>query len=504
MEKTTGNDTPLRRGRLLTTLRAAITRRRGDGVRGADDGSRRCSGACGAAARALVATALVLLAGQMTGQPTAEADNTTTLSVRTNAAYVFTDVPCLFSLDVPHVPPSEARVVTDDARFSDTGIRLLSAKKMELVESASAVDGGTVVAGTRFEFLLSFAASGTIIPPPLTLTVANRSYHIPFAPVIVSENPESLEPELGVVFMSGIDRSSTRTVAAGTNVTFAVTVRHCTSIERLSWQLPKDAICSELSRTAFADGTVTDEHFTPQARELAVFSWTPLVEGSFRLPELQVVAVAYNGSRHTLTLTTPPITVTAPSPLEVDSANERSQGEALFAAAFAPPDDDETPFAESTPAPDCALLAELRSRERHSLPWSVARRERAAYEIAHGIACENEPSVWLLWLAATLVVALVTVALLSAARGRRRNAVAFAVGTALVLALSVPIAVSFATPHAVFMGGTVRVIPETEASFYTERAGICVRVLEKVGDWVYIATADASGWVSQTALVPIR
>lgn len=444
---------------------------------------------------------------------TPNAEELKALVIKSENKLCFTAQESIFTLEIPGL---EASKLQASLQTLPDGIQFLSSRRDIYFDDAR------LESGTRLQLFFSFSKTGTITIPPLTVTIANRRYKIPFQTVTVYENLETLNPKLTVTLSDElqhqIDSKGILHVPAGSEVQFSVAVRFCVQLVKFSWQLPKNAIFRELTRNDIANGAFFGKSFSPETHELATFSWTPLTEGMCTLPDISITAVAYNGMKKNIALPQIAVSVeknaalaasakqSAPTTVREQTVLASADFQTAFEAATAPATGEDDESASREPfVVDCKLLSELRSAERNSFPFDKSRRLRAEYEAKAQLSAPKEARVRIAQLFyALFALSCVLIVLLALKKHVKRTAVTVALAVGL-LVLSIHWTLKLAPEYAIFTGGKLMTIPEEQAtSTHIEQAGERVRILETAGSWVYILTAESGGWVREGALYRIR
>ena len=375
---------------------------------------------------------------------------------------VFVGQPCAYTLTLDGIDPSLVRTELPDF---PADVRFMSSKK----ETVSGADGDT---GTRLQFQFVFGAAGTPRLPPLSVYVSRRAYAIPFAPVTVYEDPETLLPRLSLEFETArsriVPRNGAIVVSIGETVHCTLSAQYCPQLLHFSWDVPKNAIFTETERFPLARGEPLPKTFSPAVIPVVRFDWTPLVAGTYAVPPFAIEAVAYNGSRVNLTLPAYRLIV-RPSSAAPQKTTHSDPQDGVFARAFQPvpadgaDDDDSDDGAHGKVVP------------------SVPGKARARVLLAAAVAC------------AVLAVALFVC--------RRRLAFVPSV-LALIFLLAFGWArAKGAHAYAVFRGGVVSPVPDDAATAGTALpVGTHVRVRERAGGWAYIDCDEAAGWVRVESL----
>jgi len=89
---------------------------------------------------------------------------------------------------------------------------------------------------------------------------------------------------------------------------------------------------------------------------------------------------------------------------------------------------------------------------------------------------------------------------------KAKSAVSFVVVLAVSVVLSVRQNSFVSQRHAVSLGGGLSKVPEPPSAPHGERSlpkGLRVRIVEDMGDWVYIECSENSGWTKSGSLLLI-
>ena len=438
-------------------------------------------------------------------------DRTGGYEVKPMDSRFFVGQECGYVLELPGVTPNTVQMDIPD---TPADIRFLTFKKEEYIDSEG-------YQGTRLQAWFMFSVAMTSVRlPSFRVKIGSRQYIIPVKAVTVYEDPERLFPELSVVF-DGNASGDVVTVQAGETVEFTLYVRYCTQLLRFLWDLPKNAIFTEVRRYDIAKGKPLGKEFSPDPVPVAKFSWTPLVAGEYSLPPISVEAIAYNGARRIVVPAGKKLVVHAASQADSVVADKKDPADILFSQAFALPaaepenvsqdglQSSEQQVSDSGVSEEniavCKKLAQLRCAEHNSLPFSHARAERKAYEEARGITAPAEPSKPLpvILLAAAVACALLSGALFFLRHPRKMllpliAAIAF-------LGMTLWAYASLASRYGIFVGGMVSPVPEETVSSAVHAAGgVRVKILEKADGWVYITGDECAGWVKSGAVLLIE
>lgn len=369
----------------------------------------------------------------------------------------------------------ESSLVQNDLAVLPAGVKLVSSKKEDFFDG----DGDR---GTRIQFWFTFTDIGIAKLPPLIAKIQNRTYYLPFEEVQIYENPNLISPILSIEFEDESKLSKDKksgnlvyTSAAREKINYRVNIQYFLQIINYSWNLPRDSIFFETKRYEIAEKNAPraslSKEFTPQKFPVAEFSWQPLKEGDYEIPQVFIESVSYNGSRKQLASPSVLFHITKEKTQKKNPENPISRLESDFDSAYksafakSPQDMDSISSKRYTPTlEDCKKLAELRSKERKSLFSGAAAEKRREFEISLGIVSgENET----------------------------KN----------------PFSKFFGGKYAIFKGGKVSSVPEektAEKSGLTIPAGQRVKLSEKAGGWIFIENKDFSGWVKEDSVFIIK
>jgi hypothetical protein len=420
------------------------------------------------------------------------------LHIVSQQQYCFTETNCQFNLKIVDVDPENVQSYVEDLQDSVT---LVSLRKDDLAADINAQGQR----GTLIQMWFEFAKPGLFNIGTLTVRISGKLYRVLFDPVVVYENPNTVQPELFITFSNPLYQKQGNLIScsAGTHLDFTIYIRYAVQIVNYSWKLPQDSIFTELKRYEITEGNPRGKGFSPDAVPLASFEWQPLTSGKWNLPLIVVTATAYNGSRFDLTLPNYEIAVSESSTPAESAASENS----VFAYAFSEPVDvTKGKMVSVQKLEHPQKIVELRKKERHSFPFSKVAEQRREAEIKEGLVPgENEPSVplfiCLLLLSATGIAFTIIFIVIKKNRGA---AISFAV-TALILTGTIICGVMVSRTYALFIGGSVNSIPEEKINTsITIRAGSRVQVQHRAGDWVYVRSNDTYGWVQKENVYYIK
>ena len=391
-----------------------------------------------------------------------------------------------FEVVIPYTLPSQIDVSMPEE------IENVQFKTLRKVEAGG--NGG----GTKIEIWFSFAKTGTYIIPPLSMKIKNSRKQIAFMPVKIGINPKEQDPVCVIVTDSGINKNIT--VTAGQSVKFRVCLQYAVQLVQFNWELPKDSIFVQGKTYEFTEIKQREKVVSDELIPVSDFEWTPLVTGTIDFPKFNIQAIAYNGDKVTVKL--PAIKVNVVKARTKKSDNSSS----YFSKAF------ETDFENGgeelvliLTAQEAEYIAELRSKERHSL-FGKARKERIAYEKMLGMPY-SQKEFKIAWIYICAVITLALVVLLVIFLRKKRSIINIGIGIALVcmIVLVIYCAVCGKRKFAVSTGGQLCSIPEASASIKSELP-VCnrVQILDESGDWYLLRFGETEGWCTKESIIIIK
>ena len=391
-----------------------------------------------------------------------------------------------FEVVIPYTLPSQIDVSMPEE------IENVQFKTLRKVEAGG--NGG----GTKIEIWFSFSQTGTYIIPPLSMKIKNSRKQIAFMPVKIGINPKEQDPVCVIVTDSGINKNIT--VTAGQSVKFRVCLQYAVQLVQFNWELPKDSIFVQGKTYEFTEIKQREKVVSDELIPVSDFEWTPLVTGTIDFPKFNIQAIAYNGDKVTVKL--PAIKVNVVKARTKKSDNSSS----YFSKAF------ETDFENGgeelvliLTAQEAEYIAELRSKERHSL-FGKARKERIAYEKLLGMPY-SQKEFKIAWIYICAVITLALVVLLVIFLRKKRSIINIGIGIVLVcmIVLVIYCAVCGKRKFAVSTGGQLCSIPEASASIKSELP-VCnrVQVLDESGDWYLLRFGETEGWCTKESIIIIK
>lgn len=412
----------------------------------------------------------------------------------------FSGTDCAFELKIPYIKSENVQAQIPDL---PSGVNFVSLRRSEYPDTET---------GTKIELWLNFADSGTYRLRSLRVYLNNRLYYLPFNPIIISENPRNILPQIVFVFDNGAKLTQTRkgshqssygfTAVAGKSEFFTVYLQYGVQIVSFNWSAPKNAIFHETERYDITRGVVNSSDFTEEMTPIARFEWQPLVVGSIKLPDMQVVATSYNGVRVDLKM--PDILI----PVQEGSVvkKEKPDAENYFGYAFSTKTVPRKILDKhSVSEENCVLIADMRTQERNSIPFTQKYRSRKKFEASIGIKDGvAEPTYFTFKLCVLLFLVFLLFLCVFIWLKKLKGIITF---SAFLICSLVCIIISFAqisATYAVFKGGDISPVPElTAGAVASIESGKRVHIGQRAGHWVFVQFGDSGGWVTDNNIIII-
>ena len=423
------------------------------------------------------------------------------LRVKSDTQSVFTARENGFTLEISDIEPA---LVQNDLPQLPDGVQLVSSKKEEFLQE----DGGR---GTRIHLWFTFRETGPVRLPPLILIAGKKTYYIPFENVNVFENPDLINPLAQIEFISGArvtDRSEELirvTATAGEKIFFDLNLKYFSQIISFNWKLPENSIFEELETSEYAGGKAVGHTFSDISLPVAKFSWMPLVEGEYPLPEFSLTAIAYNGGQRSVKM--PSVTVKV-LPAKETTGQKKNSGEnsQIFNSAFTRPGKESSGFsAKKILVQDCRELARLRTLEKNSLFAGKIREERKLLEKKFSIQNgEDEVKKPLVQLCLVLTLVLVVLTAIFIGLRHTKLSIIFTVCSVFAVVATVYGVFGLLGNWGIFAGGAISPVPEeTTSAVQNIDGGLRVKILEKTRDYLYIESDEINGWVKKELVFEI-
>lgn len=407
--------------------------------------------------------------------------------VKEQALVVNSDIK--FEVIVPYTLPSQIDVsMPEEVENADF-------KTLRKIEAAGT--GGNA-GGTKIELWFSFSKTGFYVIPPLVVKIKNSRRQLAFMPVTIGINPKEQEPLCLIVTDSGINKNLT--VTAGQTVKFRLCLQYAVQLVQFSWELPKDSLFVQGKTYEFTEIKQREKQVSDALIPVSDFEWTPLIAGEMTFPKFNIQAISYNGDK--VTVKEPQLKLKVLEARENNSSMENS----IFALAFEEDEYQEQESSFENLSPEAAVkLAQLRSRERHSLTGQ-ARRQRIEFEKEAGLPY-SQKEFKLLWLYLSAIVTLTLILLMIVCALKKRKNLNLLLGIMLVCLLVsfIYCGVLSGRKYGISTGGRICSIPEESASIKSQLpAGNRVQLLKQSGDWWLLRFGETEGWCKKENIEVIR
>lgn len=415
----------------------------------------------------------------------------------------FSSTDCAFELKIPYVKSDLVQAQIPDL---PSGVNFISLRRSEYSDENK-------TSGTKIELWLSFAEAKRYNIRALHVYINSRLYYIPFEPVEITENPRNILPRLILTFENGEELISQRrgksaefanfTATVGKPIKFRISLQYAVQIISYNWSVPKNALLRELEQFDIAKGTMRSSEFSEEKIPVASFEWEPLYAGNLTLPDVKIIATSYNGTRIELGL---PETLIKVQEGIVVPDNAGKEAESYFGYAF-----EQHPIQEKTIektlvfSENCKKIAELRTKERHSIPFTKSYYERKNFENKNGISNSVvEPTYFVFWLSFCLLLLFILFDIIFGFT-KKLSGIIVASGLAVIALVGVIISLmQLSKTFAIFKGGNISAVPEESVSAVASiESGKRVLIEQKAGDWVFVRYGSSGGWVKNENIIEI-
>ena len=391
-----------------------------------------------------------------------------------------------FEVVIPYTMPSQIDVSMPE---EPENVQFKTLRKVESGER-----GG----GTKIELWFSFSKTGTYLLPPLVVKIKNSRKQLAFRPVKIGINPKEQPPLCVIVTDAG--RNKNLTVPAGQSIKFKLCLQYAVQLVQFSWELPKDSLFVQGKVYDITEIKQREKVVSDELIPVSDFEWTPLVTGVMEFPKFNIQAIAYNGDKVIVKIPQIKVNVVKARGM-VDGADN-----SYFAQAFEQElVEEEENLVIPVSVEDAAKLAELRSRERHSV-LPKARKRRVEFEKQFGLPY-NQKEFKIVWIYVCLVIALSIVVLMIIFFRKKRSGLNLILGIVLVCELTITIytIVLGSKKYGISSGGQICSIPEASASIKSELpAGNRVQLLDESGDWYLVRFGETEGWCMKNEVIILR
>ncbi|MBQ9630583.1 MAG: hypothetical protein IJR49_03240 [Treponema sp.] len=408
-----------------------------------------------------------------------------------------TDSECLFTLRIPSVRPSDVQI---DVPNVPSGVSFVSLQRASL----------SLESGTEIKLWFTFKRAGTYTLPPLNIRINNRSYSIPFLEVNIEHEASDLLPRLVIRFDNGTEINNSTTYSkpiftskVGEKNRFTIYLQHGIQVTQFSWTAPKNAILHELQRYEMLESTYRKNTVSQELVPVARFEWQILEQGTISFPDIQISAIAYNGNRMRLSSLQASIVVEN----KAVEFNNSMNPEQYFAYAFenVKKVQDEDAKLKIT-ANDCRVLANLRSKERHSiLPFGAIKERKAFEEKLEILSSKNEINIPLVLCISVLFASLFILAFIFFIVKKRSVSFICLCCSVCIFVFLLPIGLRSLVKGGIATGGQLFAVPDKTSHIISViPTGIRLSVEENTGNWLYVQYGSMEGWVESNHIIIIE
>ena len=410
----------------------------------------------------------------------------------------FSGTDCAFELKIPYIKSENVQAQIPDLQ---NGVNFVSLRRSEYSDSEN---------GTKIELWLNFSDSGVYRLRSLKVYLNNKLYYLPFEPIVISENPRNILPQLVVTFDDGYEMIQSRrgakknkvpfTTRAGKSIEFTVSLQYGVQIVAFNWSVPKNAIFREIERYEITKGTIRSSEFSDEKIPVAKFEWQPLVSGSQTLPDVHIVATSYNGVRVDLYLPSTPVTVLAGDPAGAREDNYSEMFGYAFSKKQMPVKKVERKFISEE---NCRKIAELRAAERRSVPFTAEYYTRKEFEESLEITgAAFEPTYFTLMLCIGILLFFVLMLSIVIFLKKLHGIIVFSVFVTMFIVCTIISYVQISATYAIFKGGDLSPVPEkTAGAVAFMEGGKRVRIEQHAGGWVFVQFGNSGGWVTDENVI---
>lgn len=426
------------------------------------------------------------------------------LTVKSSSRYFFTAQENEYALEIPGIEPSQ---IQTDLYSLPSGVSLVSSKREEYVSSEGE-------RGTRIKMWFTFRDTGIAELPPLIMILGRKTYYIPFQKVEIYENPLLISPQASIEINSSSKteklKNGTRTVTvyAGEEIQFTLKLQFFVQLLQFDWKLPENSIFKEIKKYNVERGLENGSDFSAKSYPLAVFSWKPLVSGTYALPEMNIYATSYNGIRKKVIL--PPFVLKVLPSLQSDGVSKKIETNGLsniYSNAFAEQNlETKTNENNEISMEDAQKLSEFYSKERNSIFPSKNRKLREEFESSLGLEIQSGTGsrpLGIFLIIFTAVLFLISVLFFILKKFFRGFVSLLFVAASLIF--GVKEISSSVKKYGIFSGGEVLAVPEEDTSSRRfESSGKKIEILEEAGNYYLVKSSELNGWVLKNSVFKIK
>ena len=408
-----------------------------------------------------------------------------------------------FELLLPSIHSSDIQILEDLNQVrGERNIYFLSLKKYE----------DPVEDGTRILISYNFKKKGNYTLLPLIVDVLGETVKLEFESVEIANNPSKMIPTLVVQFSNGqvIDSDNTNIdnpifkYYVGDELNFTVYLQYATSLNLFNYNIPQDSIYNETKTYEITNKNTKVSKISDELLPIASFQWTALKEGVMALPLFKVNAVGYDGKNYDVVLPDIQIKFYPKSKKQIDNHNSLDDA---FNDSFISINTENDSEKKEITIEDCEKLAELYSKERHSVfSYNKAKKERIEFEEELGISSflKTTPSAYL-YLAIVLIIGFGILLFFVLRKRQFFKSIALSLLLLSSIAFLIVSIGKRSTKYGISKGCTIYSIPEDTAEASSEiKRGSLIVVTETTDIWYHIQQGEASGWSTKDNIIIVK
>lgn len=401
--------------------------------------------------------------------------------------------------------------VTVKVRVSETSLKKVNytfaepPAGVQRIELKKYVDTQSAGSDVIIEAVFIFNEKGTFELPPVVVKVGKNTFKVEIPFVNVSENIKLKTAEAEWEY-------NAEEIYCSESIELNLKVRYVSSINKLNVPLDEHAA---ISREAEPVLSFNEDSDFSNGEIAAVYQWVPLETGELTLPDAELEVIGTNDE--TQTIHVPLKTVDVRPKREMEAKLVESENN-MFENAFEPPAEAEKTIKavktvkanKASPAelrPFLIQLADLRAKEHESFFKSDIKDQRRILESQldlHDTPDEYPQILLLVW--AALSAIFILWALVLRLSGKKIRAFLVLIVGLLCLARGGYHSRDYLRTPALFTGGEVCTVPDTESLIAGElMPGTRINAAKKVGSWVLIDyNGRKMGWVDESTIIPIE
>lgn len=402
-----------------------------------------------------------------------------------------------FEVTVPYTMPSQMQISIPDLPQNVTF------QTLRRTESYS--EPGS----TRIELWLSFSKEGTYKLPALNVKINDVKRTIKFSEVTISVNPMELSPRLVYVFEDGTTIYSDQippekemfSVELGQKINFTVNVQYAVQVLQMNWHIPENSIFSQTRAYEITEVKYREKSFSEKLIPVADFEWIILEEGTYKLPQMVIVATGYNGYKAEIGINDYFVKAKNAQLVQTEEKNK------MFEEAFIFEKTEILQENKTISQEDCQKLADLRKAERNAIfSYFTNKKNRIEFEKQLGLPSDvKEFPCVVLYFSCFLVLLFVILLVFFIAKKSYFKGIFVAVILMCSVVLMIFSIAKINDIHAIATGGVLQSIPEESAEAKIQIVqGTFVQIVETTKEWYYIEFGSSGGWIKKENIILIK